>query len=76
MKYHTLFFSPKLGISQNLSSAAVVIGALRVNYPLWQFVYSFVMYVGYDDIMMSHHNVAMSFPYFYPDMPYKYSIRE
>ena len=31
MKYHTLFFH-KLGkISQNLSSAAVVIGALRVN---------------------------------------------
>ena len=31
MKYHTVFFS-KLGkISQNLSSAAVVIGALRVS---------------------------------------------
>ena len=31
MKYHTLFFR-KLGkMSQNLSSAAVVIGALRVN---------------------------------------------
>ena len=31
MKYHTLFF-PKLGkMSQNLLSAAVVIGALRVN---------------------------------------------
>ena len=31
MKYHTLFLS-KLGkMSQNLSSAAVVIGALRVN---------------------------------------------
>ena len=31
MKYHTLFFQ-KLGkISQNLSSAAVVIGALEVN---------------------------------------------
>ena len=32
MKYHTYFFR-KLGkMSQNLSSAAVVIGALRVNY--------------------------------------------
>ena len=32
MKYHTLFFFQKLGkMSQNLSSAAVVIGALRVN---------------------------------------------
>ena len=32
MKYHTLFFS-KIGekMSENLSSAAVVIGALRVN---------------------------------------------
>ena len=31
MKYHTLFFR-KLGkMSQNLSSAAVVIGAFRVN---------------------------------------------
>ena len=31
MKHHTLFF-PKLGkMSQNLSSAAVVIGALRVK---------------------------------------------
>ena len=34
MKYHTLFFQ-KLGkISQNLSSAAVVIGSLRVNFTL------------------------------------------
>ena len=32
MKYHTLFFR-KLGkISQNVSSAAVVIGALRVKH--------------------------------------------
>ena len=32
MKYHTLFFS-KIGKDvANLSSAAVVIGALRVNY--------------------------------------------
>ena len=32
MKYHTLFCQ-KLGkMSQNLPSAAVVIGALRVNY--------------------------------------------
>ena len=32
MKYHALFFR-KLGkMSQNLSSAAVVIGALRVNH--------------------------------------------
>ena len=32
MKYHTLFFFRKLGkMSQNLSSAAVVIGALRVK---------------------------------------------
>ena len=32
MKYHTLFFQ-KLGkILQNLSSAAVVIGTLRVNF--------------------------------------------
>ena len=30
MKYHTLFFS-KIKMSQNLSSAAVVIGALRVK---------------------------------------------
>ena len=29
MKYHTLFF-PKIGEDDNLSSAAVVIGALRV----------------------------------------------
>ena len=40
MKYHTLFFR-KLGkMSQNLSSAAVVVGALRVNdnfdlVPVW-----------------------------------------
>ena len=31
MKYHTLFFSKMGNMSQNLSSAAVVIGALRVN---------------------------------------------
>ena len=32
MKYHTLFFFKKIGkLSQNLSSAAVVIGALRVK---------------------------------------------
>ena len=32
MKYHTLFFFRKLGkMLQYLSSAAVVIGALRVN---------------------------------------------
>ena len=31
MKYHTLFFSKLRKISQNLSSAAVVIGVLRVN---------------------------------------------
>ena len=32
MKYHTFFFFRKLGkISQNLSSAAFVIGALMVN---------------------------------------------
>ena len=32
MKYHTLFYFPKLGkMSQNLKSAAVVIGALRVK---------------------------------------------
>ena len=32
MKYHTLIFFRKLGkMSQNLSSAAVVIGALSVN---------------------------------------------
>ena len=32
MKYHTLFFFQKLEkMSQKLSSAAVVIGALRVN---------------------------------------------
>ena len=30
-KYHALFFSKKEKMSQNLSSAAVVIGALRVN---------------------------------------------
>ena len=35
MKYHTLFFQ-KLGkMSQNLSSAALVIGALRVK--KWKF---------------------------------------
>ena len=32
MKYHTLFFFSEIGkILQNLPSAAVVIGALRVN---------------------------------------------
>ena len=32
MKYHTLYFSKKLGkMSQNLLSAAVVIGSLRVK---------------------------------------------
>ena len=31
MKYHTLFFEKLRNMSQNLSSAAVVIGALRVN---------------------------------------------
>ena len=32
MKYYILFFFRKLGkMSQNLSSAAVMIGALRVN---------------------------------------------
>ena len=35
MKYHTLFFFRKLGkMSQNLSSAAVVIGTLSVKYML------------------------------------------
>ena len=32
MKYHTLFFSKIGEVVANLSSAAVVIGALRVNY--------------------------------------------
>ena len=33
MKHHILFVFPKLGkMSQNLSSAAVVIRALRINY--------------------------------------------
>ena len=31
MKYHTLFFQKLEKISKNLSSAAVVIGALRVK---------------------------------------------
>ena len=31
MKYHTLFFRKLEKMSQNLSSAAVVIGAYRVN---------------------------------------------
>ena len=31
MKYHTLFVKKLGNVSQNLSSAAVVIGALRVN---------------------------------------------
>ena len=31
MKYHTLFFSKTKTMSQNLSSAAVVIGTLRVR---------------------------------------------
>ena len=31
MKYHTLFFSKMGNMSQNLSSAAVVIGTFRVN---------------------------------------------
>ena len=31
MKYHTLFFRKLEKMSQNLSSTAVVIGALRVN---------------------------------------------
>ena len=38
MKYHTLFFFQKFGkMLKNLSSAAVVIGALRVNEYLSQF---------------------------------------
>ena len=32
MKYHTLFYSKTRKMSQNLSSAAVVIGALRVKF--------------------------------------------
>ena len=32
LKYHTLFFSKIGKMSQNLSSAAVVIGALMVNF--------------------------------------------
>ena len=41
MKYHTLFFFRKLGkISQNLSSAAVVIGALSTkSYWLYHMLY-------------------------------------
>ena len=36
MKYHTLFFFRKLRkMSENLSSAAVMVGALMVYYPLW-----------------------------------------
>ena len=31
MKYHTLFFPKLVKISQNLTSAAVMIGALRVK---------------------------------------------
>ena len=31
MKYHTLFFRKQKKMSQNVSSAAVVIGALRVT---------------------------------------------
>ena len=31
MKYHTLFFRKLRKLSQNLPSAAVVIGALRAN---------------------------------------------
>ena len=31
LKYHTLFFQKLEKMSQNLSSAAIVIGALRVN---------------------------------------------
>ena len=35
MKYHTLFFLKKLGkMLKNLSSTAVMIGALRVNHVL------------------------------------------
>ena len=32
MLYHTLFLSKTWKMSQNLSSAAIVIGALRVNH--------------------------------------------
>ena len=34
MKYHSLFFGKLREMSQKLSSAAVVIGALRVNIPV------------------------------------------
>ena len=34
MKYHALFLQKSGKISQNLSSAAVVIGALRVKYEM------------------------------------------
>ena len=44
MKYRTLFFFKFEKMSQNLSSAAVVIGALRVKdisyIELWQLFYS------------------------------------
>ena len=47
MKFHSLFLT-KLGkMSQNLSSAAVVIGALRVNVTLW-FMYKTKTYHGRD----------------------------
>ena len=38
MKYHTLFFSKIKNMSQKLSSAAVVIGALRVMAARFRFV--------------------------------------
>ena len=36
MKYHILFFSKMGKMSQNLSSAAVVIGALRVRHSTYK----------------------------------------
>ena len=48
MKYPTFFFR-KLGkMSQNLSSAAVVIGALRVKHMLWVLI---------EMVLLSTHNI-------------------
>ena len=42
MKYHTLFFRKLRNISQNLSSAAVVIGALKVKSAYQKIIFLFL----------------------------------
>ena len=56
-KYHTLFFRKQGKMSQNLSSAAVVIGALRVNKPLSAKVTIFQVKNQYSIFFMSIYHV-------------------